>query len=91
MKNRIIEHSKFKIVLSAFSILKRNGSIRLVIDYRNLNKITEKDNNPFLSVDINLRTIDKKKFLQIDMNYKYHQLLIGKEYQHLTSFILSFD
>ena len=58
-------------------ILKKNGKLRMCIDYRQLNSITKKDRYPLpLISEIQDRIGNAKIFLKIDLRWAYHQIRI---------------
>ncbi|MGL5707608.1 MAG: reverse transcriptase domain-containing protein [Aeromonas sp.] len=89
LKEGIIKPSKSNYSSPAFPVLKRNGNIRLVVDYRKLNSITKKETYPFPNVWDEVRSIPKSNyFSQIDMCNGYHQLLLSKESRKFTAFVV---
>ncbi|KAG0435849.1 Transposon Ty3-G Gag-Pol polyprotein [Dictyocoela muelleri] len=85
----IIRNSFSKFSSPAFPLLKKNGDIRIVVDYRDLNKYTEHDPFPNPSVDEMLIGLNKAKyFTTLDLNHGYHQISIKKEDIFKTAFII---
>lgn len=85
----IIRKSNSKYASPAFAILERNGKIRLVEDYRELNKITKKDATPLPNLWDKLRSIPKSSYFgQIDLSMGYHQVKLYPESCGLTAFVL---
>lgn len=85
----IITHSKSEYASPAFPILKRNGNIRLIVDYRQINKITQKDAYPFPNLWEEIRSIPQSKyFTQIDLQMGYHQIAIHPNSRKYTSFVI---
>lgn len=69
-------------------VRKKNGSLRLCIDYRGLNKITVRDNFPTELIDDNLdRLRDKKYFTILDLKDGFHHVKMSKESVRFTSFV----
>ena len=66
---------------------KKDGTMRLCIDYRMLNKVTIKNRYPLLRID---DLFDQMKgatvFSKIDLRLGYHQLRIKDEDIHKTTF-----
>ena len=66
---------------------KKDGSLRLCVDYRQLNKITEKNKYPLPRID---DLFDQLQgivvFLKIDLRSGYHQLRIRSEDVSKTAF-----
>lgn len=50
LQRGLICPSKSRYASPAFPLMKKNGSVRLIVDYRNLNKVTEKEVFPFLNI-----------------------------------------
>ena len=66
---------------------KKNGSFRLVVDYRKLNEITEIDTYPLPNISEVLMKLDKAKYYSnIDLKMAYHQVPIEKESIPMTAF-----
>ena len=68
-------------------VKKKDGMLRLCVDYRQLNKMTVKNKYPLPRID---DLFDQLKgasvFLKIDLQSKYHQLRIKDTYVHKTAF-----
>jgi hypothetical protein len=62
-----------------FFVSKKNGKLRLCVDYRELNQIIKKDRNalPFISEIFN-RLGSAKIFTKLDLKNAYHRLRIKK-------------
>jgi len=62
--------------------------LRLCVDYKELNKITLKDNFPLPKVeDQNDKLRDKYDFTKLDLKNPFHHLKLNKELNKLTSFV----
>lgn len=73
----------------AFPIQKKNGDIRLVVDYRRINKITQKEAFPFPNVREQLQGIPRAKiFSQLDLKQGYHQIKLAERSKKFTAFVL---
>lgn len=58
---------------------KPDGSIRLVVDYRQVNKLTQSDRYPLPCIDELLNSVSKAKYLTtLDLSQGYHQWLSMK-------------
>jgi hypothetical protein len=74
----------------AFPVLlveKKDGTKRLCVDYRDLNRLTIKNKYPLPRIDVlfeQLRGV--KVFSKIDLNSSYHQLRIREEDIEKTTF-----
>lgn len=83
----VIRKSQSLFSSPAFPIRKRNGRIRLVIDYRDLNKYTIPINQPFPTINDCLLTINGSKvFSQIDLNSGYYQIPLEAKSIKYTAF-----
>ena len=61
-------------------ILKKNGKLRLVIDYRQLNEITVKNKTLLLFItEIENRLYGTKWFIILDLKKSYHYIRIEPE------------
>ncbi|KAG0420357.1 Transposon Ty3-G Gag-Pol polyprotein [Dictyocoela roeselum] len=84
---KIIKESEADIVSPAFMIRKKNGKIRLVVDYRELNKHTKPIEVTFPKIfDILYLLKDSKVFTTIDLNQGYYQIPVRKQDIKKTGF-----
>ena len=68
-------------------VQKKEGTLRLCVDYRALNKITIKNRYPLLRIDELLdKLVNAKYFTKIDLRSGYHQIRIKKEDTQKTAF-----
>jgi hypothetical protein len=59
---------------------KKNGGIRLYIDYRGLNKLTKKNRYLLLLISETFdRLVDAKRYTKFDLKDVYYRLRIKKE------------
>lgn len=73
----------------AFPILKKNKSIRLVIDYRKINSFTIKEAFPFPNVQDHLNSIPKSNvFSSIDLKSGYHQIELAETSRKYSGFVI---
>ena len=71
---------------------KKNGKLRLVIDYRQLNKQTIKSCRPIPSIEEIFDTLEGSKyFTTIDMSWGFYQLPMAEESQDYTAFSTVFQ
>ncbi len=90
MKLNIIKKSTSDFTSAAFPILKRNGEIRLVVDYRNLNLLTQKTNYPLPNMQDLLTTFrGSAYFSSLDLQQGYYQIVMAPESRKFTSFIIA--
>ena len=68
-------------------VRKKDGGLRMCVDYRKLNGKTRVDSQPIPRIqDILDRLAGKKWFSTLDMSKAYHQGYIAEESRHLTAF-----
>ena len=66
---------------------KKDGTLRLCIDYRELNKITLKDKYPLPRIDELLDNMaGSRYFSKLDLQQGYHQIRVKKEHIPRTAF-----
>ncbi|GBG59492.1 hypothetical protein CBR_g38517 [Chara braunii] len=66
---------------------KKEGTLRMCIDYRGLNAITVKNKEPLTRIDDLLDRVQGcRYFSKIDLKFGYHQIAIRPEDQHKTAF-----
>ncbi|KAI5153460.1 hypothetical protein ENBRE01_3199, partial [Enteropsectra breve] len=87
----IIQPSNAQYGSPCFPLVKRSGEIRLVVDYRALNKITIPSAYPFPSLFEQLRGLPSYKFYtKFDLKHGYHQIPIHPACTHYTGFVTPF-
>ncbi|GBG68325.1 hypothetical protein CBR_g2869 [Chara braunii] len=75
----------FRVVL----VPKKNGSVRICIDYRKLNDITIKDVYPLPRIDDMLDAIGcANYFSKFDIRHGFHHILVKEEDRSKTAFVL---
>ncbi|GJS23463.1 putative reverse transcriptase domain-containing protein [Tanacetum coccineum] len=68
-------------------VKKKDGSFRMCIDYRKLNKLTVKNRYPFLRIDDLFDQLQESRvYSKIDLRSGYHQLRVREEYIPKTAF-----
>ena len=66
---------------------KQDGTLRLCIDYRQLNKVTIKNKYPLPRINDLFDQIGREKvFSKLDLRSGYHHIRIKEEYVNKTSF-----
>ena len=73
-------------------VKKKDGSLRLCINYRQLNKVTIKNKYPLLRIDDLFDQLQGARyFSKIDLRSGYHQLRIKSGDVHKTSFRMRYS
>ncbi|GJT12029.1 putative reverse transcriptase domain-containing protein [Tanacetum coccineum] len=73
-------------------VKKKDGSFRMCIDYRELNKLTVKNWYPLPRIDDLFDQLQRSKvYSKIDMRSGYHQLRVWEEYIPKTTFRTRYD
>ena len=84
----IITETNSEYASPAFIIRKKDGSPRMVVDYRKLNKITKSINFPIPNFDDMLQKLSKAKFLiTLDLALGYLQVPLSEAGKEKTAFI----
>ena len=87
-KNGVIEKSESEWASPLVIVTKRDGGIRLCVDYRELNKTTKFDAYPMPSVDEMLDQIGNAQFIStLDLAKGYWQVPLCPEDKEKTAFI----
>ncbi|MGL5707545.1 MAG: reverse transcriptase domain-containing protein [Aeromonas sp.] len=90
IKLQVIRKSTSSFCSPAFPILKKNGKIRLVVDYRKLNEKTIIDGYPLPQIsDFLLQLKASTTFSQIDLNMGYYQIEVKEEDVNKTAFTIA--
>jgi len=72
---------------SVLSVKKKEGSMRLCIDYRQLNKVTIKNRYPLLRIDDLMdQLVGARVFSKIDLRSGYHQIKVKDKDMQKTAF-----
>lgn len=84
----IIESSRSPFASPVVLVKKKDGGHRLCVDYRALNKITEKERYPLPVIqDLLDRLVDQSVFCCLDLANGYHQVRISEDSRPLTGFV----
>ena len=76
-----------KWVANLVPVRKNNGEIRLCMDFRNLNKVSLKDNYPFPKMDqILQRVVGSERISTMDGVFGYNQVKVFLEDQEKIAF-----
>ncbi|KAG0439765.1 Retrovirus-related Pol polyprotein from transposon [Dictyocoela muelleri] len=90
LQNKIILKSSSNFSSPAFPILKTNGRVRLVVEYRKINSITAKDSYIFPKIsEIFTKLHNSSVFSTIDLNLGYYQIPMDRESIQYTAFSLN--
>lgn len=85
----IIRRSNSEYSSPAFPIKKKNGKIRLVVDYRKLNRKTIKESFPFPNILEEIMNIPPSNFFsKLDLRMGYHQVEMSEESIKYSSFVI---
>ena len=83
-----IKNSRSPYSSSCATVRKKDGSMRLCIDYRELNKKTVTDRHPISRIQDTLNSLAGQKwFSTIDQRKAYHQVFMHPDSRHLTAFV----
>ncbi|KAG0425058.1 Retrovirus-related Pol polyprotein from transposon, partial [Dictyocoela muelleri] len=92
LRDGIIQKSNSKYSSPTFLIVKKNGDIRLVIDYRELNKLTCVTHYIFPKIwDILVQLKGSLIFSKVDLKSGYYQIAVAKESIKYTAFLIEND
>lgn len=69
-------------------VKKKSGKLKMCVDYRGLNKLTERDNYPLPLIEDCIEYLERKKiFSLLDLKNGFHQVKMNDESIKYTSFI----
>lgn len=84
----IIRESESPYASPILLVKKKDGSDRMVVDYRALNNITVKDRYPLPLIEDHIDRLGKcKYFTALDMVTGFHQIKINEDSIHRTAFV----
>jgi hypothetical protein len=91
LRKGLIRPSKSPFGAPCFFIKKKDGSLRLCVDYRRLNAITIKDRNPLPLINDLIRSLAKGRiFSVLDLRGAYNLIRIEQGHEHKTAFVTQF-
>ncbi|EYC28494.1 hypothetical protein Y032_0007g3255 [Ancylostoma ceylanicum] len=83
----IIEPSKSSWSSPIVLVQKKDGSLRLCVDYRKLNQVTRLDGHPLPTIDTILQNLkDKKYFSTLDLSSGYWQVKLAESAKEKSAF-----
>lgn len=88
LSNNIIRESSSEYASPIILVAKKNGDLRLCVDYRALNRKTIKDKYPMPLIEDQIDNLQGQKyFTTLDLTQGYHQIPMSEESKHLTAFV----
>ncbi|WP_438544757.1 reverse transcriptase domain-containing protein [Clostridium sp.] len=89
IKLKVIRKSRSLYASPAWPILKKNGKVRLVVDYKKLNAKTVKQAFPFPNIREQLQTLPSANlYSQLDLNMGYYQIPVHTQDIEKTAFVV---
>ncbi|XP_050563099.1 uncharacterized protein LOC126912845 [Spodoptera frugiperda] len=84
----IIRESRSEYASPIILVKKKDGSDRMCVDYRALNRITEKERYPLPLIDDHIDRLGRYTFFSsLDMATGFHQIRIKESSVHVTGFV----
>lgn len=88
----IIEEYEYPYASPVVLVPKRNGNVRLYIDYKKVNAITKADNYPFSRIDDMLHEPKYMPYMRtMDFKCGYHKIEVNAADRDKTAFTRLFD
>lgn len=88
LEKNIIRESESPFASPVILVKKKDGSDRLCVDFRALNKILEKDRYPLPLIEDQIDRLGKAKFfISIDMKNGFYQIPISSDSAKYTAFV----
>lgn len=86
----IIEPSESEWCSPAFLVDKKDGSKRLVVNYKALNNVSQKNSAPLPRMDECLKILQKSNYVStIDMQQGFYQVKMSEDSSHYTAFCVA--
>jgi len=90
LKTELIVESKSRYAVPCFYIPKKDGSLRLVQDYRKLNQVTIKDKTPLSLIgEVKDKLKEVKFFNKLDLIWGYNNVQIKEGDQWKATFLMN--
>ena len=87
-KHGIIRPSRSSFQSSLVPVIKKDGKLRLCIDFRNLNTHVMNDSYPLPNINNILHNLGKGKiFSCLDLKQGFHQIPLTEDSKALTAFV----
>lgn len=87
-KNNVIRASNSSYASSAVPVRKKNGKLRLAVDYRRVNGVTKRIHFPILMIDDQIDKLSGKcVFIVLDLKSGFHQIPMHPDSVKYTAFI----
>jgi len=91
LHNGLIKPSNSPWSLPVVVVEKKNGKLRLCVDYRKLNNVTKKDSYPLPRIDDMLETLsDSQWFSSLDLASGFWQVELDQTTKEKTAFVTKF-
>uniref|UniRef100_A0A7I4YM38 RNA-directed DNA polymerase n=1 Tax=Haemonchus contortus TaxID=6289 RepID=A0A7I4YM38_HAECO len=86
-KREVIEDSQSPWASPIVLVAKKDGTIRLCVDYREVNKVTKKDSYPLPAIDVTLQNLKGKRFFTtLDLASGYWQVPLTDKAKEISAF-----
>ena len=83
----IIRHTESQFISLPWTVPKKGNKLRMVIDYRQINKDTDQDAYPLPMIDDILDQLGKAEFFSaFDLSTGFHQIPMKEESKKYTAF-----